>query len=107
VVRARGCERARSGTSAGLAGVLHANAFFTGDVATAAATGSVVFTVSPGTLPAGVTTEDGRLTATAGAAPGCFSFDYEARDAADPGNCATATVQLAMLRPVIPGLGDT
>ena len=107
VARARGCERARSGTSAGLAGVLHANAFFTGDVATAAATGSVVFSVSPGTFPAGVTTEDGRLTASAGAAPGRFSFDYEARDAADPGNCATATVQLAVPQPVIPGLGDT
>lgn len=93
--------------TAGQGASLLANDLFSGNAATTGATGNVVFALSSGTLPAGVTAVDGQLAVDASTAPGSFSFGYTICDAADRGNCASATVQLTVPPPAIVALGDT
>ena len=93
--------------NAGQSGQLLANDRLGNANATAGAGGNVVFTLTSGQLPAGVTVDNGSVSVAASAVPAVLSLSYRLCEAASSANCATANAQITIPAPVIVAAADT
>lgn len=75
--------------------------------ATAGTGGNVVFTLTSGALPAGVTVDNGTVSVAGGALPAVLNIGYRLCEAASPNNCATAAAQITIPTPPIVAAADT
>jgi len=86
---------------------LLANDRLGGAAATAGPGGNVVFTLTSGALPAGVTVDNGVVGVAATAVPGVLSLTYRLCEAASTANCGTASAQITIPTPAIVAAADT
>ena len=93
--------------NAGETGALLGNDRVGTAVATAGASGNVVFSLTSGALPVGVTVVDGVVAISNAAAPGVLTLSYRICERASPANCATGTAQVTIPTPAIVAVNDS
>ena len=93
--------------NAGQSGQLLANDRLGTASATAGSGGNVVFTLTSGALPAGVTVDNGSVSVAASAVPAVLNLSYRLCEAAATSNCATANAQITIPAPPIVAAADT
>ncbi len=93
--------------NAGQNGQLLANDRLGTASATAGSGGNVVFTLTSGALPAGVTVDNGSVSVAASAVPAVLNLSYRLCEAAAISNCASANAQITIPAPPIVAAADT
>jgi hypothetical protein len=91
----------------GASGQLLTNDRLGSAAATAGSGGNVSFSLTSAAPPAGVTVTDGAVSIGATAVPGTVSLSYRICEAANSGNCATASATVTIPAPPIVAAADT
>ncbi len=91
----------------GASGQLLTNDRLGSAAATAGSGGNVSFALTSAAPPAGVTVADGTVSIGATAVPGTVSLSYRICEAANTGNCATASATVTIPAPPIVAAADT
>ena len=93
--------------AAGASASVLSNDTIGGQAATAGSSGNVTVALASGSLPAGVTLDNGVVAVAPGTAPGSVSFSYRICESGNSSNCSTAAVQLTVPAPALVASADT